>query len=60
MTKQVVYKGSVLSKGSRALELWEDWQRAKSDRNVFQKKLDEHMKDVEQRYKDLMTRYDTK
>jgi hypothetical protein len=60
MSKQVVYKGSVLAKGSRALELWEDWQRAKSDRNVFQKKLDDHMKDVEQRYKDLMTRYDAK
>jgi hypothetical protein len=60
MSKQVVYRNSVLAKGSRALELWEDWQRAKTDRNVFQKKLDEHMKDVEQRYKDLMTRYDAK
>jgi len=60
MTKQVVYKGSVLAKGSRALELWEDWQRAKSDRNVFQKKLDDHMKEVEQRHQDLLKRYDTK
>jgi hypothetical protein len=60
MSKQVVYRNSILAKGSRALELWEDWQRAKSDRNVFQKKLDDHMKDVEQRYKDLLTRYDTK
>jgi hypothetical protein len=60
MSKQVVYRNSVLAKGSRALELWEDWQRAKTDRNVFQKKLDDHMKDVEQRYKDLMTRYDAK
>lgn len=53
MKKEVVYKGSVLMKGSRALELWEEWQRAK-DRNVAQKKLDQHMKDVERRYQELM------
>ena len=57
MTKQVEYKGSVLAKGSRALELWEDWQRAKSDRNAKQKVLDQHMKEVDQRDKDLLTRY---
>lgn len=55
--KQVVYRDVVLAKGSKALELWEDWQRAKSDRNVKQKALDNHMKEVEQRYKDLMERY---
>jgi hypothetical protein len=45
--KQVVYRGSVLAKGSTALELWENWQRDKSaDRNKLQKKLDDHMKDV--------------
>lgn len=55
--KQVVYRDSVLSKGSRALELWEEWQRAKTDRNVKQKALDLHMKDVEQRHKDLLERY---
>lgn len=55
--KQVEYKGSVLSKGSKALELWENWQKAKTDRNKFQKVLDDHMKDVEQRHKDLMERY---
>ena len=55
--KQVVYRGSVLSKGSTALELWEAWQREKSDRNAAQKKLDTHMKDVEQRAKDLLERY---
>ena len=58
MSKQVIYKGSILAKGSRALELWEEWQKAKSDRNQAQKKLDDHMKDVEQRSKDLLTRYD--
>lgn len=49
--------GSVLAKGSTALELWEAWQREKSDRNAAQKKLDQHMKEVEQRAKDLLTRY---
>ena len=55
--KQVVYKGLVLSKGSTALELWEAWQREKSDRNAAQKKLDAHMKDVEQRHQELLKRY---
>lgn len=55
--KQVVYRGSVLMRGSRALELWEDWQSAKQDRNQAQRKLDEHMKEVEQRSKELMERY---
>lgn len=57
--KQVVYKGSTLAKGSKALELWEDWQREKTDRNVAQKKLDVHMKDVATRHQDLLKRYET-
>ena len=55
--KQVVYRGSVLSKGSTALELWEAWQREKADRNAAQKKLDTHMKEVEARHKELLERY---
>lgn len=55
--KQVVYKGSVLSKGSHALELWEDWQKEKKDRNLAQKKLDVHMKEVDARHKELLERY---
>jgi hypothetical protein len=55
--KQVVYRGSVLSKGSTALELWENWQREKTDRNAAQKKLDTHMKEVEARHKELLERY---
>lgn len=55
--KQVVYRGSVLSKGSTALELWEAWQKDTKDRNAAQKKLDVHMKEVEQRHKDLLERY---
>lgn len=58
MSKQVVYRGSVLAKGSTALELWEAWQKEKSDRNAAQKKLDQHMKEVEQRHQDLLKRYD--
>jgi hypothetical protein len=54
---QVIFRGSVLAKGSTALELWENWQREKSDRNAAQKKLDTHMKDVEQRHKELLERY---
>jgi hypothetical protein len=57
MTKQVVYKGSVLSNGSTALELWKDWQKETKDRNSVQKKLDNHMKDVDQRHRDLLDRY---
>lgn len=55
--KEVQYKGSILAKGSKALELWEDWQKEKKDRNAAQKKLDVHMKDVNQRAQELLTRY---
>jgi hypothetical protein len=55
--KPVVYRGSVLSKGSTALELWEAWQKETKDRNAAQKKLDTHMKEVEQRHRDLLERY---
>lgn len=55
--KEVKYKGIILAKGSTALELWENWQKEKKDRNQAQKKLDQHMKDVEQRANDLLTRY---
>jgi hypothetical protein len=57
MSKQVVYKGSVLSKGSTALELWEAWQKDTKDRNAAQKKLDQHMKEVERRHAELLERY---
>lgn len=57
MSKQIIYKGSILAKGSTALELWEAWQKDTKDRNAAQKKLDQHVKDVEARHKDLMERY---
>jgi hypothetical protein len=55
--KQVVYKNCVLAKGSTALELWEEWQKAKSDRNKFQKKLDDHMKQLDANAQALLERY---
>jgi hypothetical protein len=55
--KQVVYKELVLAKGSTALELWEAWQRETKDRNAAQKKLDQHMKEVERRHNELLERY---
>lgn len=56
--KQVVYKNSILAKGSKALELWENWQKETKDRNAAQKKLDQHMKELDNNARDLMTRYD--
>ena len=53
MNKKVVYKGTVLGKGSTALELWEEWQNEKKDRNAAQKKLDQHMKEVNERFEKL-------
>jgi hypothetical protein len=59
MSKQIVYKGFGLAKGSTALELWEDWQKEKDQkkRNDVQKKLDVHMKDIENRHRELLERY---
>ena len=57
MSKQIIYKGTILAKGSTALELWEAWQKDSKDRNAAQKKLDQHVKDVETRHKDVMERY---
>jgi len=57
MRKDVVYRGMVLMPGSQALELWKDWQKETKDRNAAQKKLDQHMKDVEQRHRELLERY---
>jgi hypothetical protein len=55
--KKVVYRGSILSKGSTALELWEVWQRETKDRAAAQKKLDAHMKAVDERQAELLARY---
>jgi len=58
--KQVLYRGNILANGSTALELWQAWQKDTKDRNAAQKKLDSHMKELEQKAKDLMERYPCK
>lgn len=55
--KDVVYKGSILSKNSDAYMLWDAWQKAKNDRNKFQKKLDDHMKQLDENARQLLERY---
>ena len=55
--KQVVYKNTVLARNSKAYELWELWQSAKTDRNKAQKALDVHMPEVEARHRELLDRY---
>ena len=56
--KEVVYRDSILARNSTAFMLWEEWQKAKNDRNKFQKKLDDHMKQLDVTARELMTRYD--
>jgi hypothetical protein len=55
--KQVVYRDSILASGSTALELWQNWQKAKADRNQHQKKLDDHMKQLDKNHAELLERY---
>jgi ABC-type bacteriocin/lantibiotic exporter with double-glycine peptidase domain len=50
---KIVYKNSILAKGSRALELWQQWQHSKTDRARAQKVLDAHMQQVEKTYQEL-------
>ena len=53
----ITYKGVGLMKGSKALELFDAWQREKSDRNAAQKKLDQHMKELDKSERELLERY---
>ena len=48
----VKYKNLVLMKGSQALFLYEQWKKSATAED--KKKLDQHMKDVETRYKELV------
>ncbi|WP_396189405.1 hypothetical protein [Flavobacterium sp.] len=47
----VHYQNSKLHKSSRAHELYQEWQKTKKPED--KKKLDDHMKDVDRRYKEL-------
>lgn len=53
MSKKIVYKGTVLGNGSAAMELWEAWQKETKDRNAAQKKLDQHMKEINEKFEKL-------
>jgi hypothetical protein len=55
--KDIVYKGIILAKNSDAYVLWDIWQKAESDRNQYQTKLDKHLKDLDLKAKELMDRY---
>lgn len=50
---KTIYKDTILAKGSKALELWQDWQHNKTDRAKAQKKLDDHMRQLDKTYKEL-------
>lgn len=47
----VIYKNERLAKGSKAFELWEAAEKSKKPEDW--KKLDKHMKQINQEYKDL-------
>lgn len=59
MNNSVKYRNVLLMKNSTAYELWEAWQKETKDRNAAQKKLDSHMKQLDQNELDLIKRYDT-
>jgi hypothetical protein len=53
--KTVKYKEWNLAKGSQALELLDEMNKASAnDKAKAKAKLDAHLKDVERRYKELM------
>jgi len=51
MKNAVFYKDSWLAKTSQAYLLYEVWQKTKDNKD--RKKLDDHVKDVDQKYKQL-------
>ena len=53
--KTVKYKNHNLAQSSQAYELWEAWKKTNKPEDL--KKLDQHLKDVEQRHRDLLERY---
>lgn len=48
---QPTYRDSTLAKGSLALQLYQEWQKSKKPED--KKKLDQHMKQVEDNYRKL-------
>lgn len=54
MSKQVEYQSMILHPKSQAYFLWEMWQTEKRDKPAAKKKLDVHLREVEQRYQELI------
>lgn len=53
--QQTVYKGVILAKGSRALQLYQNWQSAKPEgKKATEKLFKDHMAEVDKRYKALV------
>lgn len=53
--KTVAYKHHNLATSSQAYELWETWK--KSGKDADRLKLDVHLKEVDQKAKQLLERY---
>lgn len=51
------YKHHNLAKNSEAYALYDQWQKAKTDRNKHQKKLDDHLKQLDKNHLELLERY---
>ena len=49
--KNVIYRGTILAKGSNALELYEQYRKTNDSKD--RKKLDDHMKQVEKVYNSM-------
>ncbi len=54
--QQTMYKGIILARGSKALELFQDWKSEKDSKlqKAAKAKLDKHMDEVDLRYKALV------
>jgi hypothetical protein len=52
--KTVAYKNHNMATNSEAYKLWETWK--KSGDAVDKKKLDDHLRDVDRRHKELVTK----
>jgi hypothetical protein len=52
--KTVKYKHHNLATNSEAYKLWEAWKKSNDPKD--EQKLKAHLKDVDQRYKDLVTK----
>jgi predicted metal-dependent hydrolase len=60
MNNFVKYKQHVLAKNSEAFTIWNAAERAQGEeRKVLLRKLDQHLKLLDQQHRQLLERYDT-